>query len=200
MCDYSTKLVAWLDNELELTEMAQVQAHLQDCGECRDRVAKYRQISQAFDAYCDGVTSAAPNLNPHRWVPILSAAAALLLLVAGATLVLRNHVQKLPPLPVAVVRPPQAPVVSERAAAPNKPMHLHKNAAQPTRVRPANWSPSPPQLALEVAIPADSMFPPGAIPEGVNFVADVNFAPDGSARQMRLRPRLTAVERSASQP
>jgi hypothetical protein len=33
------------------------------------------------------------------------------------------------------------------------------------------------------------MFPPGAVPEGVNFTADFSIAADGSAAPLRLQPR-----------
>jgi hypothetical protein len=54
--------------------------------------------------------------------------------------------------------------------------------------------------AVEIAIPADAIFPPGAVPEGVGFTADVTIAPDGSARQVRLRPQLTEFERRPTRP
>jgi hypothetical protein len=60
--------------------------------------------------------------------------------------------------------------------------------------------PSPPEPAVEIAIPGDAMFPPGAVPEGMNFIADVTLAPDGSTERLRLRPRLAGFERRQSQP
>jgi hypothetical protein len=43
------------------------------------------------------------------------------------------------------------------------------------------------------------MFPPGAVPEGINFVAELSIAQDGSAQRLRLQPRLVGWERR-SQP
>jgi anti-sigma factor RsiW len=198
MCDYSTKLTTWLDRELEPEEMARVQQHLQDCDECRARLVKYEQVSKAFDHYCQGTMAATVSDRRGRHsVPILSAAAAILFLAVTAALLLRTRVQPLPATSIAIVRPPESPHTSEPRPAPGNTAHPRRMPA-PVRRQTATWL--PPQPAIEVAIPADSMFPPGAIPEGVNFIADVNFAPDGSARQMRLRPRLTVIERSASQP
>jgi hypothetical protein len=54
--------------------------------------------------------------------------------------------------------------------------------------------------ALEIAIPADAILPPGAVPEGVSFDANVTIAPDGSAQQINLTPQLTEFERRSSQP
>jgi hypothetical protein len=53
---------------------------------------------------------------------------------------------------------------------------------------------------IQIAFPADEMFPPGAVPEGMHFVADVTISPDGSAERLRLRPRLAGFERSTIQP
>jgi hypothetical protein len=41
--------------------------------------------------------------------------------------------------------------------------------------------------AIEIAIPAEAMFPPGAVPNGMNFIAELRIAPDGSVKQVRLR-------------
>ena len=200
MCRYSTKLIVWLDRELEPEQMAEIEQHLRDCGECRLNIAKYGRVSKIFDDYCDAVMTAETDRDRRRWIPLLSAAAAILVLVATTAVVLRNRVQPLSPSAAAIVQPAQSPLVPEPATPPANAMRLRRARAKPVRSQAGNWLPLPPQPAVEVAIPADSMFPPGAVPEGVSFIADVNFAPDGSARQMRLRPRLTAIERSAPQP
>jgi hypothetical protein len=54
------------------------------------------------------------------------------------------------------------------------------------------------EAAIQIAIPAEAMFPPGAMPEGVTFVADVSIGADGSVEQLRLRPRLVRFERGAN--
>jgi len=38
------------------------------------------------------------------------------------------------------------------------------------------------------------------VPDGVNFVADVAIATDGSAERVRLRPRLAGFERRTTEP
>jgi len=180
--------------------MAQLEQHLPQCGECRANLARYEEASQIFDDYCNAVMTAAPDRDQHRWIPILSAAAAILVLVASTAMLLRTHVQPLSPSPTAIVRPAPSPLVPEPATPPANAMRARRARPKPVRAEASNWLPLALEPAVEVAIPADAMFPPGAVPEGVNFIADVNFAPDGSARQMRLRPRLTAIERSAPQP
>jgi len=45
----------------------------------------------------------------------------------------------------------------------------------------------PMDAAIQIAIPAEAMFPPGAVPNGISFIADLRIAPDGSVKQVRLR-------------
>jgi hypothetical protein len=40
--------------------------------------------------------------------------------------------------------------------------------------------------AVQIAIPADAMFPPGAVPEGVTYIANVSLT-DGSVQGIRLQ-------------
>jgi hypothetical protein len=47
------------------------------------------------------------------------------------------------------------------------------------------WRPT--ETAVQIAIPADAMFPPGAMPKGMNFIAELSIAADGSVEQVRLR-------------
>jgi Putative zinc-finger len=203
MCDHSTKLIAWLDRELEPTEMAKVQEHLHNCVDCRASLAKYEQASKAFADYCHAViTSESLPTRGRRWAPILAAAAAVVLVAVTVAFVLHLRVQPLRP----ATTPSVPPVTAVHVAPPSSGTEIPRPARRSSRpyrrsspkARPASWL--PPQPAVQVAIPADSMFPPGAVPDGVNFMADVSFAPDGFARQVRLRPRLTAVERRTIQP
>ena len=50
----------------------------------------------------------------------------------------------------------------------------------------AAWQPA--EQTIQIIIPADALFPPGAFPEGVSFVADLRLAADGSAGGLALRP------------
>ena len=69
MCRYLTKLVAWLDRELEPEQMAELEEHLRGCGECRVNVAKYERASESFCNYCDAVVSTVPNRVQRRRIP-----------------------------------------------------------------------------------------------------------------------------------
>ena len=48
------------------------------------------------------------------------------------------------------------------------------------------------QPAIQIAIPAEAMFPPGAVPDGVNFTADLTISTDGSAQGLVLEPSAIA--------
>jgi Putative zinc-finger len=50
----------------------------------------------------------------------------------------------------------------------------------------AGWQALEP--AIQIAIPAEAVLPPGAAPEGVSFVAEVSIGPDGLAHQILLQP------------
>jgi hypothetical protein len=59
--------------------------------------------------------------------------------------------------------------------------------AQASRVEERFTQGQPMDAAIQIAIPAEAMFPPGAMPAGVNFIADLRIAADGSVQQVRLR-------------
>jgi anti-sigma factor RsiW len=197
MCDNSGKLIAWLDGELGHDDMAELGRHIDACRECRSKLASYKQVSATFDAYCDAVVSAKthPRKLP-RWVPVLTTATAAAIAAMFVLLLLRARVEPAAvPRSVQVQSPQiQAPpvVVVEKTSVPSNAVHRQRPAARAPR-QTTNWQPT--GRAIQISIPAESMFPPGAVPEGVNFVADLSIAPDGSAEQIRLRPRLIEVQR-----
>lgn len=195
MCEYSQKLIPWIDCELADDETPEIQRHIEDCVECRSQLANYERVSGTFDAYCDAVMAVNSRRKHPSWLPALSAAAAAI----SATLMLFIlHTRLAPPaLPPAVAADAPPALILEKTPVASKPLH-HRPTSAPVHVQSANWLPAEP--AIQIAIPAESMFPPGAVPEGVNFTADVSFGPDGSAEQLGLRPRLIGFERSITQP
>lgn len=218
MCDFTEKLMVWVDKELSDYDAAAVQRHLQGCPECRDRVEAYRRVSSAFDrycdAYCDAVTASRPGRKLNRRVLAISGGVA----VAASVVMFFMPVPRWPVQPAA---PSAAPIPTAMDAAKALPT-AHATQPVPPVIRPAarierrkraeqvkqaavqrqnedtNLLASEP--AVEIAIPADAIFPPGAVPEGVGFTADVMIAPDGSAQQVRLRPQLTEFERRPTRP
>jgi hypothetical protein len=206
MCDYSGKLIAWLDHELPEREAADVRQHIQQCQECRTLVNAYKHVGQAVNAYCDEALASKVAGGTIRWQLALSVAAvvgiALLLTFPGARVeqtMVRQPVAAAPALhDSATVDPPvvtlEAPAVSRKL---EKKVHRHPAAAA-AETPPRNWTSTAP--AIQIAIPAEAMFPPGAVPEGINFVADLSIGPDGSAQGLRLQPRLVGLERSSTRP
>jgi anti-sigma factor RsiW len=76
MCDLQGKLIAWLDRELPSEEADGVERHLEECQECRNRLAAYRELSETFGVYCDAVVAAKTDRRVPRWVPVLVSAIA----------------------------------------------------------------------------------------------------------------------------
>lgn len=193
MCDVQAKLVAWLDRELPAEEATEVEHHVERCEECRHGAAKYRHLSETFDDYCDALmVPKAPGRVP-RLVPVLASsvvAASLMLLV-----LLRTRVEPPPVLepPVATATGPvpgPSPAVElapAAAPAPHKAALRRRHTSQAQRVQERATQVQPMDTAIQIAIPAEAMFPPGAMPAGINFVADLRIAPDGSVQQVRLR-------------
>jgi hypothetical protein len=192
MCDYSGKLIAWLDRELGDDQMAEVQKHVQECLECRMQLANYEQVTKAFDVFCDAAIAVESRRRQPRWVSILSAAAALALASTLAWTMLRPTARPVAQAPLRaapVARPNVVPATTQAASRPAPRWHTTPHV----RAQAANTL--PPEPAIQVTIPAEDMFPPGAVPEGVSFTADMSLGPDGSAQQVRLRPRLVGFER-----
>ena len=184
MCDVTAKLVAWLDRELTPDEASTIGRHVEGCHECRCWVATYERVSQTFDAYCDAVMAAkAPR--PARWVPVL--AGALIAATVVCLIFLRTRVVPPavidPPVAIASAPVPEPPPVVEPIL--HKPMIRRPHPAP--RVRELPTQEQPMDAAIQIAIPAEAMFPPGAVPNGINFIADLRIAPDGSVKQVRLR-------------
>ncbi len=188
MCDFSGSLIAWMDGELEANEAAVLEQHVHACSECRERVAAYGDVSRRFSAYYGAVRETAEATKAHRklprWMPVAAAAAV----VAAVVLLLALAPRALKPAPLVgkvvethPVAPQAAPEIASRAqsTAPRRHVVAHRKTST------ANRELAGP--AIQIAIPADAMFPPGAVPEGVNYVAEVSLA-DGSVQGVRLQP------------
>jgi anti-sigma factor RsiW len=195
MCDYSTKLVALLDGELAGDEQAELQRHVQECMECRTRLAKYQEVSRKVHGYCLQVTNSKPGAGQSRLPVVFSIAAPAALAVILFVVLLRPRSDPaLTPSP-RVERP--AVAIYEPPPAPAQAMHRRD---KPSRTPAQTANTLPPEPAIRIAIPAESMFPPGAVPEGVSFSADVSFGPEGWAQQVRLRPNLAAFKGRSIEP
>jgi Putative zinc-finger len=181
MCNFSGRLVAWMDGELAEPEAEEIERHVAICGECRGCISACENASRDFAAYYQTAARAAkPPRRLPRWVPIVAATAATAA-IALLALIPRSAKQVPAPPQVTIARPP---VAVEPAIKPLTPVH-RAHATAHRKAPTANWAMAEP--AIQIAIPADAMFPPGAVPEGVNFVANLSLA-DGSVQAIRLQP------------
>jgi hypothetical protein len=209
MCDFPGKLIAWLDRELPESEAAEVRQHVQECEACRNQVHAYEQVGIAVNAYCDEALASTVPGGKIRWQLALSAAAvvgiALLLVFPRARVEQTMTHQPAAATPglhdATTVAPPaiafETPPAPEKSQKPQR--NINQHPATPAAQNPArNWVSAEP--AIQIAIPAEAMFPPGAVPEGINFVADLSIGPDGSAQGLRLQPRLVGLERRSTRP
>lgn len=188
MCDIQAKLIPWLDCELSPDEAAGVDRHVRGCQECRVRLATYKQVSETIDIYCDAVVAAKTPRGSSRWVTVL--ASAVMAAVAMFLVLPQRRVEPRPVLtPTATVTSASAISVPLPAPHPAEPaprkMIRGRHSGPTLRERAVKWRPS--ETAVQIAIPADAMFPPGAMPQGMNFIAELSIAPDGSVQQVRLR-------------
>jgi hypothetical protein len=181
MCDFSGRLIAWMDRELPENEAADVERHVRDCSECRGCVYAYEQVSRTFVAYCDAAVEKKTRRTLKRWVPLLAsaAAAAVLLLVLQPTTVKSISVR-----PRVADTTPAVVVETEIVLRAAKKVHRRRVIA-PMKTPNTNWASAEP--AIQIAIPVEAMFPPGAVPEGITFIADLSMAADGSVQGLRLQ-------------
>lgn len=238
MCEFSGKLVAWADGELEQDEAAAVEQHLGVCAECRACVAEFERVSREFGAYCDALAqSKASGRAAHR-EPILWATAAAILLAALLVYPLRHAVtveQQPNAAPAMSKASPDSardssatpatnevatgPAATSPAGANTRRRHGNRVLANrsaaccslaTTRGTTANAAAATPFLApqnanwngpsVQIAISAGAMFPPGAVPDGISFVANLSIGADGSVQQVRLQPQISEPERRSRQP
>ena len=196
-CDCSEELVAWLDGELSIDEAEYLEQHLGACLACRSEVEACKKVSVAVQAYWHAATSSGTHrAAPLRVLPYIGAAAAAAALVF---FLLRPHPRLLEPAvqpapaTYSVVAVPDAKPASPAPSPHIKPLRVRHSAGSP-QSSPTNWPPG--ESAVQIAIPAEALFPPGAVPQGVAFVVDLSIAPDGSPQRLRLEPQLIQFERS----
>jgi len=182
MCDVQEKLIAWLDHELSSDEAADVDRHIKECSECRRRLETYKKVSETFDIYCDAVVAAKTRPRVSRWVPVLASAVVAAVVMF---LVLPQRRVEPPPVLTPTVAAASVPVPAPRAEEPAPRNPIRRRQKVPTvEKRAIKWQPT--EAAVQIAIPAETMFPPGAMPKGMNFIAELSIAPDGSVQQVRL--------------
>jgi Putative zinc-finger len=215
MCDFSGNWVAWLDGELPPEEAEPARAHLENCSECRSRVDAYRQVTAEFESFCDETMASGAHVQAHQWTALISAAGAIAAVAALLVLMPRmrlrhptvapqkeaisapNAVSVTEPLLLPALRTPRVEKPHLRRA--TGAQVLVRNSSEPLTQGKSAYAP-PYEPVIEISIPAEEMFPPGAVPAGMGFSAYVAIGPDGSADRLRLQPRLAGFERRTSIP
>ncbi len=185
MCEYENSLIAWIDSELEADVALEIERHLRICASCSAKADQYKEVSSAFAAY----HAAAPiwkSSFPWRWASVatgFAAAAAMILWM------LPQPVEQLPPYSPKAAEPPAMAFAKQPVSipAPVKKVH-HQAIAKRNEIPPAAWTGLEP--SIEIAIPADAIFAPGAVPPGFTFAADLSIGGDGSPRFLRVQPTV----------
>jgi hypothetical protein len=174
MCEYSGRLIAWLDNELldqELPdrEATNVEWHVRHCAECQKAVNAYKEVSGAFLVCYQAAMVARPR-SRMKWQIAGGVAAAMAIL---ALVLLARQQPQLEKFSVHLPSPAHAPTMAFEKSAPPAPavaVRLQRAAPAPMH---SQWMAEEP--VVEVALPADALFPPGAVPQGFSFIAEVRF-------------------------
>lgn len=195
-CDCSKQLVAWIDGELSNDDNVYMEQHVAACVECRTEMEACKKITVAVQAYYEAATTSRTHRTaPLRVLPYVGAAAVaagLAFLLQPYPRVLRPAVQPAPAAPSVQVVPDAKPASPTRSSH-IKPVRVHDSSG-PARGLQSNSPPA--ESAIEIAIPAEALFPPGAAPQGVAFVADLSIAPDGLPLGLHLEPQLIEFKRS----
>lgn len=187
MCDYAGRLVAWLDGELPQDEATNVGWHIAHCEECRRALSAYQEISKSFLDCYEAAMVSDRRRNRVRWAPALGVAAAAAVLGAAILLWPRPVEQLTLNPPPAVHAPAIAFERTQTVAAAGHPRHRKaSDVAQSATSQSMTWRPVEP--SVQISIPAEAMFPPGAVPAGFNFVTRVSFAADGLPQGLPVWP------------
>jgi hypothetical protein len=195
MCEYSGRLIAWMDCELPGDEAASVERHVRQCAECRRAVSEYEEVSGAFLACCEA------SVHPRRKTPVWTMGGVAAAAAVAAIVLAQPRAEQL----AAYVPPPMhAPSMAfEKTPAKSAAVHVCVKESRPctesvayraaaigsgqknefsrrlVRLRrspvlapiQSTWIAVEP--TVQVALPADALFPPGAVPQGFSFIADV---------------------------
>jgi hypothetical protein len=195
MCEYSGRLIVWMDRELPDDEAASVERHVRQCAECRRAVSEYEEVSGAFLACCEA------SVQPRRKTPAwamggVAAAAAVAAIVLAQPRVEQLAAYVPPPTHAPSMAFEKTPAkfaavqvcgtefrpcresVAYRAAATGNSQKVESSRRlvrlprSPVRApMQSTWIAVEP--TVQVALPAEALFPPGAVPQGFSFIADV---------------------------
>lgn len=183
MCEIERKLIAWMDGELAADEATAVEHHFDECVRCREQLAKYKNVSEMFASYCNGVIVTATKRTVPIWVPVLASAAMLAAAGMWFFISAPQRIGPIAPARVPVLGATTAPQQSPANETPQKTTHRrHRMAPVARKMAPYQQS-----ARVEIAIPAEAIFAPGTVPEGMTVIAEMRIGPDGSVQDIRIR-------------
>src|SRR5437660_11186575 len=106
MCNYSAKLIAWLDHELPENEASDLEQHVHGCAECRRLASSYEATSDLFDGYCEAVLASEQPSKMPLWKPVVVGAAVTAAVLAILLVFLPAEVEQIPARPPIAAAPP----------------------------------------------------------------------------------------------
>src|ERR1700727_4036481 len=83
MCEFSGRLIAWLDRDLPDQEATNIAWHVGRCADCRKAVSAYQDISAAFLDCYEAALLARRNRQPWGWIAGFSGIAAATILFSA---------------------------------------------------------------------------------------------------------------------
>jgi anti-sigma factor RsiW len=180
MCDMArSRLIAWMDGELEGAECGFVQDHIAACAECAHELRHLRTLSRDITGYCDAVGG-----EKHRryWIPAAAAAAVVL---ATGLLWMRGHPAKIQ----VADRLPSPPAVLVARTAVSTPPKRIQSARPRLRVplRTVKSVTTRGEPGVTVVIPLDEVLPFGAAPPGAVLVGNLTFDAGGRPSRIQLQ-------------
>jgi Putative zinc-finger len=179
MCDLArSRLIAWMDGELEGAEAEAVKTHAAACPECGEQLGRLRAISRDITDYCAAVSS--EQQRRRWWIP--AAAAAALILAAGLVWMREQ------PAPVTVVKLVVTPsvTVARNHGGTEVPRRLKSAPRRPRAPTPKLMATARGEPGLTVVIRLDEVLPFGAAPPGAVLVGNVTFDAGGQLSTIRL--------------
>jgi len=186
MCDYELNLIAWIDGELEAKAARQLEQHLQMCASCSRKAEEYREISRVFAVYSAAVP-VQKSKSRWRWASVGAGA-----MTAAAAMILWMLPGPVEPLTLQLSKPAPPPAIAFEISppvllAPARIVH-RKTFVKSNPIPQPVWNGVEP--FVEIAIPADAIFAPGALPAGFTFAAALGIGGDGSPSVLRVQPGI----------